>query len=155
MDNHMITNLTGSDGYFTFNFFCESIVSSLHTVLHLMEEEQIPAPEKLSKLPELLAKTGEDLTQGYEKQKIDMDLLKDNILDFYDAAFAANDELAPLILKGSDHLRYYYYVYAQGVNIMLRTLLENIIRDIPESIDPRPYITDIMTDFTKQLANHP
>ena len=38
MDNHMITNLTGSDGYFTFNFFCESIVSSLHTVLHLMEE---------------------------------------------------------------------------------------------------------------------
>ena len=29
MDNHMITNLTGSDGYFTFNFFCESIVSSL------------------------------------------------------------------------------------------------------------------------------
>ena len=47
MNNHMITNLTGSDGYFTFNFFCESIVSSLHTVIHLMEDEQITAPEKL------------------------------------------------------------------------------------------------------------
>ncbi len=155
MNNHMITNLTGSDGYFTFNFFCESIVSSLHTVIHLMEDEQITAPEKLSELPGLLAKICVDLTQGYEKQKIDMDRFKDNILDFYDAAFAANDELAPLILKGSDHLRYYYYVYAQGVNIMLRTLLENIVRDIPANVDPRPYITDIMTDFTKQLANHP
>ena len=72
MNNHMITNLTGSDGYFTFNFFCESIVSSLHTVIHLMEDEQITAPEKLSELPGLLAKIGEDLTQGYEKQKIDM-----------------------------------------------------------------------------------
>ena len=69
MDNHMITNLTGSDGYFTFNFFCESIVSSLHTVIHLMEDEQIPAPEKLSELPGLLAKIGEDLTQGYERQR--------------------------------------------------------------------------------------
>ena len=82
MESTVFTNLRGSEGALTFNFFCESIVSSLHTVLHLMEEEQIPAPEKLSKLPELLAKTGEDLTQGYEKQEIDMDLLKDNILDF-------------------------------------------------------------------------
>lgn len=154
MDTPIIKGLTGSDGYFTFNFFCESIVSALHTVSHLMEDEKLTMPDSVQALPKNLAKIGEDLTQGYEKSEIDMALFKENILEFYEAAFAANDELAPLILKGSDHLRYYYYVYAQGVNVMLRTLLENIVRDIPDDIDPRPYISEIMTDFAKELANH-
>ncbi|MBC3537307.1 hypothetical protein [Megasphaera hominis] len=154
MDTYIITDLTGSDGYFTFNFFCESIVSALHTLVHLMEDEKLEVPEKVASLPPLLAHIGEDLTADYEKATIDMHRFKENILDFYETAFAVNDDLAPLILKGSDHLRYYYYVYAQGVNIMLRSMLENIVRDFPAQTDPRPYIEEIMTDFSKQLSNH-
>ena len=37
---------------------------------------------------------------------------------------------------------------------MLRSMLENIVRDFPAQTDPRPYIEEIMTDFSKQLSNH-
>ena len=36
MESTVFTNLRGSEGALTFNFFCESLITSLHTLTHVM-----------------------------------------------------------------------------------------------------------------------
>ena len=106
MDAYTFTNLTGSEGLFTFNFFCESLIGSLHTLHHSMEENNMTLPQKANELSDSLAEMGSNLLQDYSENKLDGSRFKQELLDFYDLAFSLNDEVAPLILKGDHALQY-------------------------------------------------
>lgn len=144
---YTFAGLTGSDGLLTFNFFCESLISSLHTLHHMMEDAGTEMPENASKLPDTLAEMGSHLLQDYSENELHLDRFKQELLAFYDQAFTLNDELAPIILKGSSSLQYYYYVYMQGVNLFFPNILEGILRDLPEGTDTQPFIHDISSSF--------
>lgn len=149
MDAYTFTNLTGSEGLFTFNFFCESLIGSLHTLHHSMEENNMTLPQKTNELSDSLAEMGSNLLQDYSENKLDGSRFKQELLDFYDLAFSLNNEVAPLILKGDHALQYYYYVYMQGVNLFYPNMMQGILRDLPADTDPKPFIDEISTAFAK------
>ena len=39
-ESYIYENPTGSEGLFTFNFFCESVTGALHTLIHVMEDHK-------------------------------------------------------------------------------------------------------------------
>ena len=47
MESTVFTNLRGSEGALTFNFFCESLITSLHTLTHVMEDAGIAVPDNV------------------------------------------------------------------------------------------------------------
>lgn len=147
MATYTFSGLTGSDGLLTFNFFCESLISALHTLHHMMEEEGTAMPEKASKLPDALAQIGSGLLQDYSQNELHLDRFKKELLSFYEQAFTLNDELAPIIWKGDNHLQYYYYVYMQGVNLFFPNVMEGILRDLPQDADAQPFIDDMSSSF--------
>lgn len=153
MTAHMFTDLTGTDGLFTFNFFCESLVSSLHTLSHILEDAGTAVPEKARDIPDMLAEMGSNLLQDYSENKLDLDRFKRELLEFYDLAFAANDEFAPIVLQGDQTLQYYYYVYMQGVNLFFPNMLQGILRDLPSGADAQPFMEEISRDFANLSAS--
>ena len=46
-ESYIYENPTGSEGLFTFNFFCESVTGALHTLIHVMEDHELEAPNRL------------------------------------------------------------------------------------------------------------
>ncbi len=152
MDAYTFTNLTGSEGLFTFNFFCESLISSLHTLHHIMEDNHVSLPQKANALSDSLAEMGSNLLQDYSENKLDLNRFKQELLDFYDLAFSVNDETAPLILNGDHTLQYYYYVYMQGVNLFYPNMMQSILRDLPADADPKPFIDEISAAFANLSA---
>ena len=147
MGKHVYTNLVNSEGIFTYNFFCESIISSLHTLLHIMEHAKLDPPEQLASIPDMLAKMGTNLMQDYSEEKVDLDRLKTEMVDFYNVAFAVNETMVPVVTHGSDELQYYYFVFEQGIKIMFPTLLENISMDLPEGVRADDFMDEMMTEF--------
>lgn len=147
MNAYTFSNLTGSEGLFTFNFFCESLISSLHTLHHLMEDKKVPLPQKANELSDALAEMGSNLLQDYSENTLNLSRFKQELLDFYDLAFSVNDEIAPIILKGDHTLQYYYYVYMQGVNLFYPNMMQGILRDLPNDADPKPFIDEISAAF--------
>ena len=147
MNAYTFNNLTGSEGLFTFNFFCESLISSLHTLHHLMEDKKIQLPQKANELSDALAEMGSNLLQDYSENTLNLSRFKQELLDFYDLAFSVNDEIAPIILQGDHTLQYYYYVYMQGVNLFYPNMMQGILRDLPKDADPKPFIDEISAAF--------
>lgn len=47
MESTVFTNLRGSEGALTFNFFCESLITSLHTLTHVMEDAGLAVPDNV------------------------------------------------------------------------------------------------------------
>lgn len=147
MDAYIFTDLVGTEGLFTFNFFCESLIGSLHTLHHVMEDNGLSLPERANDLSDSLAEMGANLLDDYHRNEINASRFQQELLDFYDLAFAINDELAPGIINGDPSLQYYYYVYMQGVNLFYPNMMQGIIRDIPESADLKPFIDEITQAF--------
>lgn len=147
MDTYVFTNLIGSEGLFTFNFFCESLIGSLHTLHHIMEDKKMKLPPQANELSDALAEMGSNLLQDYSENKLDLHRFKQELLDFYELAFAVNDEVAPLILKGDHTLQYYYYVYMQGVNLFYPNIMQSILRDVPANADFKSCMDEIAAAF--------
>lgn len=147
METFTCKGLTGSEGLFTFNFFCESLISSLHTLLHIMEDNQLDVPEKTVELPDALAEMGTNLLEDYGKDQLDLNRFQQEILDFYDLAFSVSDEMAPLIIKGGDDLQYYYSIYIQGINLLFPNMLHSLVHDFPATMDPHPFMEAISKAF--------
>ena len=123
MESTVFTNLRGSEGALTFNFFCESLITSLHTLTHVMED--------------------------YQRGELDLGRFKDEILDFYDLNFAVNDALA-LAIMSHDDLQYYYYVYMQGLYIFFPNMMEAFNADINDA-KIIPFLDELANEF-RQLA---
>ena len=147
MENHVIKGLTGSEGILTFNFFCESIIGSMHNLLHTMEHESIDPPKNLSQLPEKLSKIGTDLMADYSQQTIDLDRLKNQLLDFYAVAFDSSDTLCEQIGKGNDEMKYFYFVFEQGIKLLFPNLMDNIVSDLPDHINKGALMREMMQAF--------
>ena len=147
MNDYVFTGLTGSDGLFTFNFFCESIISSLHTLHHVMEDGGRSMPEKVSQLPASLAEIGSNLLEDYGKNQLDLSRFKEELLKFYSLAFEANDEVAPVVAQSDHTLQYYYYVYVQGINLFFPNILESLLRDLPDQKAAAPFLDEISREF--------
>lgn len=147
MESSACKGLTGAEGLLTFNFFCESLISSLHTLFHLMEDNHLDIPEKAGDLPDTLAELGTNLLKDYGEDELDLERIQQEILDFYDLAFSVNDDMAPIILKGNEDLHYYYSIYTQGINLMLSDLIHSLAHDFPSGMDPLPFINEISHNF--------
>ena len=50
MESTVFTNLRGSEGALTFNFFCESLITSLHTLTHVMEDAGLAVPDNVGEI---------------------------------------------------------------------------------------------------------
>lgn len=142
------THIHGTDGLFTFNFFCESLLGALHSLGHVMEDNKLTMPEKAQDLAADLANMGAHLLEDYGKESLDLDRIKDELLAFYDLAFTINDEMAPLVMKGDNSLQYYYYVYMQGVNLFYPNLLQSLLHDIPPEEHPEKFADAVNKGFT-------
>ena len=153
-ESYIYENPTGSEGLFTFNFFCESVTGALHTLIHVMEDHELEAPDSLSEIPEHLAQIGIAFSEDYASHKLDLGRFKEDILSFYDLAFTSNDQLAPLVIGAPEEVTYYYLVYSQGINLMFTNLLQSIVRDLPDSANPQSFIQNIMHDFYSLSGGH-
>ena len=71
-ESYIYENPTGSEGLFTFNFFCESVTGALHTLIHVMEDHELEAPDSLSEIPERLAQIGIAFSEDYASHKLDL-----------------------------------------------------------------------------------
>ena len=140
MESTVFTNLRGSEGALTFNFFCESLITSLHTLTHVMEDAGITVPDNVG---------GSHLMEDYQRGELDLGRFKDEILDFYDLNFAVNDALASAIMSHDD-LQYYYYVYMQGLYIFFPNMMEAFNADI-EDEKIIPFLDELANEF-RQLA---
>lgn len=147
MNPSTFQNLTGSDGMFTFNFFCESLLGALHTLAHVMEDNQLDMPAEASQIPDMLAEMGNSLSDDYCDGKIDLSRFKDELLDFHKTAFAIDDQMTSVIANGDDTLQYYYFVYMQGISLFLPNMLDAIGHDLPEDVDPADFMNEILSDF--------
>lgn len=141
------THIHGTDGLFTFNFFCESLLGALHSLGHVMEDNHLTMPEKAQQLPADLAEMGTHLLEDYSQESLDLGRIKQEILDFYDLAFSVNDDMAGLILKGDDTLQYYYYVYMQGINLFYPNFLQSLMHDIPPEEHPEAFADALNKGF--------
>ena len=99
MESTVFTNLRGSEGALTFNFFCESLITSLHTLTHVMEDAGLAVPDNVGDIADALGEMGSHLMEDYQRGELDLDRFKDEILDFYDLNFAVNDALALAIMS--------------------------------------------------------
>ena len=81
MESTVFTNLKGSEGALTFNFFCESLITSLHTLTHIMEDEGLTVPDNLSDVADALSEMGGHLMDDYARGELDVDRFKNEILD--------------------------------------------------------------------------
>ncbi|MCH4167388.1 MAG: hypothetical protein LKF74_02895 [Megasphaera sp.] len=149
METSTCTGLTGLEGLFTFNFFCESLVSSLHTLLHLMEDEKVEIPPKTAELPNQLAEMGSNLLEDYNKDTLDLNRIHQEILDFYELAFHVNDEMAPHLMNSCEDLQYYYSIYLQGINLLFPNIIHGLAHDFPKDVSPVPFMEEISRDFAK------
>ena len=150
MDNYVIENLTGTEGMFTYNFFCESLLGAIHSLLHAMSHDEAEPPEQMGQLPDMLSQIGTNLMDDYGHQRIDLGRLKNQLIEFYDAAFAVNEAMVPIVTKGSDETQYYYFIFEQGLKLMFTSLMENIMEDMPEGIDTDQLMAEIMKDFAAE-----
>lgn len=141
------THIHGTDGLFTFNFFCESLIGALHSLIHVVEDNHLTMPEKTAEIPEALANMGTHLLEDYGNESLDLGRIQQEILDFYDLAFTVNDDLANLVLKGDDTLQYYYYVYMQGINLFYPNFLQSIVHDIPDEEHPESFVNSMNQGF--------
>lgn len=141
------THIHGTDGLFTFNFFCESLIGALHSLVHVMEDNDLTMPDTAGQIPEALAQLGTNLLSDYGHESLDLRRIQQEILDFYDLAFTVNDALAPLVLKGNDTLQYYYYVYMQGINLFYPNFLQSLVHDIPDEENPQAFAASLNQGF--------
>lgn len=149
MKNYVFTELQGSEGALTFNFFCESLITAFHTLLHVMDDANLDLPEKAADIPDALSSMGGNLMEDYQHEHVDLGRFKNEILDFYDLAFAVSDELANEIMKEED-LQYYYYIYMQGLYLFFPNMMQAFSADIG---DERliGFLKDMTSEF-HQLA---
>jgi hypothetical protein len=135
MNKHFYENTTGTEGLFTFNFFCEALIGSMQTMSHLMEHEKIEPPYQLAELQEELANIGIGLMEDYQKKVLDMDRVKGQMISITTMAYDVEENLVPLLRKSSDQIRYYYYVFVQGTKLLYPCLMEKLVEDLPEGAD--------------------
>lgn len=149
MKNYIFTELHGSEGALTFNFFCESVITAFHTLLHVMDDANLDLPEKAADIPDALASMGGNLMDDYRQEHLDLGRFKNEILDFYDLAFAVSDELAQEIIKEED-VQYHYYIYMQGLYLFFPNMIQSFSADIDDKrlLD---FIKDMTSEFN-QLA---
>lgn len=150
MESTVFTNLRGSEGLLTFNFFCESLITSLHTLTHVMADEKLDVPEKIGDLADALGEMGSHLMDDYRAGSLDLGRFKDEFLDFYDLNFTISDALAPIVANHDD-LQYYYYIYMQGMYIFFPNMLEAFSADIDDE-NLTPFLNDLAEEF-RSLAN--
>lgn len=141
------SHIHGTDGLFTFNFFCESLIGALHSLIHVMEDNHLTMPDKTADIPTALAEMGTNLLTDYGQESLDLPRIQQEILDFYDLAFTVNDALAPLVMQGNDTLQYYYYVYMQGINLFYPNFLQSIVHDIPDEDHPDAFVQAMNQGF--------
>lgn len=141
------SHIHGTDGLFTFNFFCESVIGALHSLMHVMEDNHLAMPDKTADIPTALAEMGTNLLTDYGQESLDLGRIQQEILDFYDLAFTVNDALAPLVMKGDDTLHYYYYVYMQGLNLFYPNFLQSLAHDIPDEENPDAFVKAMNQGF--------
>lgn len=139
MESTVFTNLRGSEGALTFNFFCESLITSLHTLTHVMEDAGLAVPDNVGDIADALGEMGSHLMEDYQRGE----------LDFYDLNFAVNDALA-LAIMSHDDLQYYYYVYMQGLYIFFPNMMEAFNADIDDA-KIIPFLDELANEF-RQLA---
>ena len=140
MESTVFTNLRGSEGALTFNFFCESLITSLHTLTHVMEDAGIAVPDNVGDVADALGEMGSHLMEDYQRGELDLGRFKDEILDF---------ALASAIMSHDD-LQYYYYVYMQGLYIFFPNMMEAFNADI-EDEKIIPFLDELANEF-RQLA---
>lgn len=150
MESTVFTNLKGSEGALTFNFFCESLITSLHTLTHIMEDEGLTVPDNVADVADALSEMGGHLMEDYQQGELDLNRFKNEILDFYELNFAVNDALASVIMSHDD-LQYYYYIYMQGLYIFFPNMMEAFNADIDdEAIGP--FLDQLIIEF-EQLSS--
>lgn len=131
MESIVFKKLRGSEAALTYNFFCESLITSLHTLAHVMEDADMAVPEKFNNIVDSLSDMGTNLLQDYQDDELDLGRFKEEFLDFYDLNFAVSDELATTII-GHDDVTYYYMIYMQGTYIFFPNMLEAFSADIED-----------------------
>ena len=149
MESTVFTNLRGSEGALTFNFFCESLITSLHTLTHVMEDAGLAVPDNVGDIADALGEMGSHLMEDYQRGALDLGRFKDEIIDFYALNFAVNDALASAIMSHDD-LQYYYYVYMQGLYIFFPNMMEAFNADIDDA-KIIPFLDELANEF-RQLA---
>jgi hypothetical protein len=150
----MYKNTIGTEGLFTFNFFCESIIGAMHTLHHVMEEASVEEPKDFFQLADAFSDIGKNLLTDYEQKQLDMDRIKKEIFDFYTLSYKINDELTPIVAKGDNKIQYYYFVFEQGLKVMFPALWDNLVDDLPEEADAEmaPFIENMMAEFAELAA---
>ena len=72
MESTVFTNLRGSEGALTFNFFCEPLITSLHTLTHVMEDAGIAVPDNVGDVADALGEMGSHLMEDYQRGELDL-----------------------------------------------------------------------------------
>ena len=74
MESTVFTNLRGSEGALTFNFFCESLITSLHTLTHVMEDAGLAVPDNVGDIADALGEMGSHLMEDCQRGVLDRPL---------------------------------------------------------------------------------
>lgn len=135
MNKHLYQNLKGTDGLFTYHFFCEAILGNLHSLMHSMEHSEIAPPDSLGGLPQHLSQIGMDLMDDYKEEKLDFDRLKTQLDDLFEFFYVVDEDLEPLMDDGNDEMKYYYFLLHQGLRLVFPNILENCVADLPDDAD--------------------
>lgn len=137
------THIHDSQGLFTFNFFCESLIGALHSLSHALEEHHDVLPQNAEALCHALTETGIHLFDDYSSQSLTLSRIEEDVLLIYKLSMALHDDLLPLAEKSHDEVQYYYLVYLQGMNLFYPNFLRSLMQDIPLEENPDAFADEL------------
>ena len=123
MKNTETLSLHGIEGLLTYNFFCESLLTALHTVAHVMEDNHMDIPDELEPVIESFAELGASMSQWYEQQELPVTIFKEKFFHLT-----------------KQKLFYYYAIFSQGMTLIADAVFERMHYDCEDQQQSAPEI---------------
>lgn len=139
MKNTETLSLHGIEGLLTYNFFCESLLTALHTVAHVMEDNHMDIPDELEPVIESFAELGASMSRWYEQQELPVTIFKEKFFHLTKCTFILDKAMAPLV-KDNQKLFYYYAIFSQGMTLIADAVFERMHYDCEDQQQSAPEI---------------
>lgn len=150
MNTHESLALHGIEGLLTYNFFCESLITALHTAVHAMEDEGMDITKETTPIVENLADLGATMSKWYENQEIPLSVFKDKFFHLMKMSFDLDKVLSPL-LQGHEMAFYYYSIFFQGMSLLANDVFERMHYDCAEDADAEATLDELYSQYVEWL----
>lgn len=147
MKNTESLSLHGIEGLLTYNFFCESLLTALHTVVHVIEEDNhMDSPDEIELVIKSFVELGASMSQWYEQQELPVAIFREKFFHLTKCTLALDKAMTPLV-KDNQKLFYYYAIFSQGMTLIADAVFERMHYDCEDQQQSAPEIEALYENY--------